>query len=177
MNAQFFGKAGLPFGGAWFTASFLTLGSLLARDQPDIVWSRSGHSGTCPLAFSSNGWLLAAGTTEQDPVIGTSSYAVRIWRVADGRLLKSIDAQASPTSVAFSPDGTLLAAGGFDDLIRVWRLSDSELLCSQTKGDVVCVAFSADGTLATWASDESTIELWRVPEGTRLRTLTGRSWS
>jgi len=124
MKVQLFGKAGLPLGGAWLIASFLTLGSLLAQDQPDIVWSRSGHSKTCPLAFSSNGWLLDAGTTEQDPVIGTSSYAVRIWRVADGRLLTSIDAQASPTSVAFSPDGTLATWASDESTIELWRVPE-----------------------------------------------------
>src|SRR2546423_357823 len=62
-------------------------------------------------------------------------------------------------AVAFAPDGRLLASGGQDDCVRLWRLPDGtagpatleESACLDGhSGGVASLAFSADGrTLAT----------------------------
>ena len=71
-------------------------------------------------------------------------------------------------SVAFSPDGTLLATGGIDGL-RLWNPTTGQGLVTLTpnKSSVSVVAFSSDGrTLAS--SESGGIFLWDVDEVLRM---------
>jgi WD40 repeat protein len=67
-------------------------------------------------------------------------------------------------SVPISPDGQTLVSGSIDKTIKVWRLSDGELLrtLSGHQDLVISVAISPDGqTLASGGYDQ-TIKVWRV---------------
>lgn len=78
-------------------------------------------------------------------------------------------------SIAFSPEGQLLASGGSDQTIKLWDVATGRELRTLTghSDDVESVAFSPDGrTLASGSNDE-TIKLWDVVTGRELRTLTG----
>lgn len=71
-------------------------------------------------------------------------------------------------SVAFSPDGELIAAGSWDKLIRVWRVSTGELcFVGKCEGPVLSISFSTDGGLL--ASASSDVRLWEVGSGQLLR--------
>ena len=68
------------------------------------------------------------------------------------------------TSVAFSPDGTTLAAGSTDGTVRLWDMATHRQITTLTgpTGAVNSVAFSPDGkTLATGSADH-TVRLWDV---------------
>lgn len=75
-------------------------------------------------------------------------------------------------SVAWSPDGDLIASAGRKDVgVRVWRASDGSLVRTLPSDPVWAnVAFSPDGrTLA--AGDRGVIKLWQVDEGHMLRAI------
>ena len=78
-------------------------------------------------------------------------------------------------AVAFSPDGTLLAAGLEDATIRLWRIADQTPLQTLEghSGAVWSVAFSPDGSLLASGSADSDINLWSLPDGSFVRQLTG----
>lgn len=70
-------------------------------------------------------------------------------------------------SLAFSTDGTLLLAGSWDGLVRLWDVESRTDLRTFVGhvSSVTSVAFSPDGTQAASASVDGTVRLWDVATG------------
>lgn len=76
------------------------------------------NSRTYALAFSPCGGYLASGTWWQK---GMEKMAIRLWDVATGENIHTFWGHTTDVqSLAFSPDGTMLASGGFDGTILLW---------------------------------------------------------
>jgi WD40 repeat protein len=76
-------------------------------------------------------------------------------------------------SVAFSPDGEVLAACDTAGVIHLWQVSDwQKLLTCEGHQHWVCeVAFSSDGKYLVSASGDTTVKIWNAKTGECLRTL------
>ena len=88
-----------------------SLTTLFAIPQPET-------RGPYALAFSPCGKYLASGTWWEN---GMEKMAIRLWDVASGENIATL--WGHPTdiqSLAFSPDGTLLASGSFDSTTLLW---------------------------------------------------------
>ena len=90
-------------------------------------------------------------------------------------LLSSIEKRSSSYSVAFSPDGRLLASGSEDGTVKLWDVQARTLLQTlEGHADPVwSVAFSPDGRLLASGSGDRTVKLWDVQNHGELQTLLG----
>lgn len=127
------------------------------------TWQLSNESWT--MAVSPDGRMLATTSGEFIPRRIPDDYNVQagslveIRRVSDGSLIKTLDFFAA-SSLAFSHDNSLLAAGGYNGEIKIWRTSNGELVYSLNGLD----PYRKSGTKTNIASF--------TPDGKHLVTLT-----
>jgi WD40 repeat protein len=113
------------------------------------------------VTLSPDGELLA---------VGTHFGALSLWKTTDDRgdaarlLPTSPDTDNSIRTVAFSPDGRILASADRNGVIRFWDVRARKELAQRRghTGSVNCLVFSPDGnTLASGGAD-TTILLWDI---------------
>ncbi len=78
------------------------------------------------------------------------------------------------TSVAHSPDRTLLAFGGVDGSVHIWRMPAGEPVAEFTAhaGTVQALTFAPDGRSLVPVSMDRGVSLWQMPQGTLLHKFT-----
>lgn len=129
------------------------------------------------VAFSPDGRTLAVGSgrgLEQVwqffTVVPASGAAAKLGQVKlydthTGQELATFPGDVSGVySLAFSPDGKLLAMGSGDALVKLWAL-DAPKTATTLRGHTALVrslAFSADGKTLASASHDLTVRLWDV---------------
>jgi len=133
-----------------------------------------GNKQFTAVAFHPNGQYVASDRHRTNAAL---------YRVSDGASVWETFGAWEIQSVAFSPDGSIVAAAGgyrgLDVKIRLLRASDGQLLHSLTTSNsygVRQLAFSPDGQWLVAGCYESTsfaggVEIWRVSDWTQVRRL------
>jgi WD40 repeat protein len=86
--------------------------------------------------------------------LGTAAgTAIRLWDPRTGARLATLAAHAAVTSIAFRPDGRLLAAACDDGLVELWSIADASLVAmlampGEASGLVIAPDGAVDGALA-----------------------------
>ena len=114
-------------------------------------------------------WLLPEGLPAKTSRCGTI------------RAAKELNALTGHTnwiySIAFSPDGKILASGSVDEKIWLWNMtsgSQLRVLAGHTN-TVNCVAFSPNGQFLASGSQDLTVKLWNVLTGQELACIRGHT--
>ena len=125
------------------------------------------------VAFSLHGTLAA----------GLDNGQVELWEVETGERIGTLRHAdwGRVTSVAFSRDGTALASGSWDQVIKVWDVETRrevgtwEVARDSDSYWNISVAFSPDGTRLVSGFQDGTVRLWEVATQTELATLEGHT--
>jgi WD40 repeat protein len=120
-------------------------------------------------ALSSFGAALATVSADEDA-------PTRIWDVRTGRQTGELPGQGqSFTSVAFSPDGSLVATASTDNDAQVWnaRTGEQVAVLHGHEDKVFSVAFSPDGTRIVTGSDDRTAREWDARSGAQIMVFKG----
>ncbi len=175
----------VPFGPLAGVAAvaFSSDGKLLATGgyQEVLIWDlagarllrRIGHGSISnlvqDLAFQKDGLLLAA--AEGNP---SGPGAVKVFHALEGRLVMNLSEPKDVVySLAFSPDGKWLAAGGADALVHVWSVADRKQVAALKEHSewIDKVAFSLDSKFLASAGDDRSALVWEVGTWKRLARL------
>lgn len=110
------------------------------------------------VAYSSNGQFVAVGLAQSDGrviLIDATSYGM----VAEYQVTS-----AGVSSLAFSPDNTMLLVGGSDNTFAIYDTqSDQPIMARSVNENVRHVSFSPDGSFITIATDKPEVIFFGVP--------------
>ncbi|MCY3764095.1 MAG: hypothetical protein OXH06_01555, partial [Gemmatimonadetes bacterium] len=145
-------------GQAWFN---------LVSISPYHYATLSGHTHrVVGVLFSPVGKVVASGSHDN---------TIRLWDVATGAILATLQQPDAVNSVAFSPDGSTIASGSYDGNVHLWAVATGQLIATLEgqAGEVWSVSYSPDGSTLASLSSDGKIRLWEVETRKTNTTLSG----
>jgi WD40 repeat protein len=129
--------------------------------EPTALRTLTGDPDTLlkDVAFSPDGQFVAASAWYTD--------LIQLWSVATGEptMVLSLDSGIAQ-SLAFSPDGSLLAAGMFDGSIRLWSLTDGRQTATLQgpASPIGKLVFAPDGQTLAVGGQAGQLTLWTIAD-------------
>ena len=146
--------------------------------QKPVMVVQAGHASRVrAISFSPDGRLLASASGEGTYWTVAQPNVVKLWDVATGTELRTLDVKSLATWVGFSPDGRRVAAKGTQivEKVQVWDVASGAELAGVKPGpEFKSSAVSSDGKIAA-DLDGNNIKLRDAATGAARRTLASRT--
>jgi WD40 repeat protein len=97
---------------------------------------------------------------------GSRDKAVKLWNLADGRVVRQFDGHSQPVrSVTFTRDGRFVVSASEDGTIKVWDLGTGKEFRTFRghTATVTGVAVSPDGRDLASSSADGSVRIWQLP--------------
>ncbi len=154
------------------------------QSAPNQQWD--AYTFTPPIAPPQAGMnALVFDPIHQVLISGDNKGTVNLWNITNQEHLQTLienqqalQSHSSPGAIAtlaLSPDGEVVAAGGWDDAVRVWNRQTGQLLhtLSGHRADVTCIVMHPNGQHVISGSRDKTIQLWDWQTGESLLCFKG----
>lgn len=135
------------------------------------ICTLTGHKdNVVAVVFSPKGNVLASSGDINDKT-------VKLWFLTENQnitLKGHSDWFGGVYSIAFSPDGKLIASGSKDKTIKIWEVyTGKELITLEGHSDdVTSVVISSDNKILASGSKDKTLKLWTLATGKLISTVT-----
>jgi WD40 repeat protein len=123
-------------------------------------------------------------------VIAAGTFGVALFNSADGVLIRKLTVAEAIHGVAFSPEGSRIAAAGRDKVVRIWNTATGELVRTiepqgfmQFVGDqtfvepiavpILAVDFAPDGKSLATAGSDRMVRIWDLESGKERQRFEG----
>jgi len=147
----------------------------------DVVWEDNSE-----MHFPNHGksvFAISAHPTEPLAASGGEDDFGYVWDIADGEVVVKLTGHTdSVTSTGFSADGEMIATGGMDGRVRVWRRVGKEnwkiwefLTELQGPDEVMWIRWHPKGNVLLAGSNDTTVWLWQLPSGNTMQVFAGHT--
>jgi WD40 repeat protein/serine/threonine protein kinase len=129
-------------------------------------------------------WVLDMACSPDGRYLATASLGflfqgeVKLWDADTGKEGRTLSGhRITARSLAFSPDGMELAAGGMDKIVVIWDVATGKQLRTLKGHDgwILSVAYSPDGKHLATASEDGTARVWNTATGAEVLRFPGHA--
>jgi WD40 repeat protein len=150
-------------------AALVSIAAIASASEPIYLWQKIGFGYLArSVAFSHSGNVIAASQ-------GLDGYAIKLWNSQTGAYIRTLVGSGhSVEQIVFSPDDQFIIGAGHDFYVRVWRVSDGQMVHAiLQEWHVSSVAWTPSGDRFLSGNLSGTVRIYSSATGQLLRTVSG----
>jgi WD40 repeat protein len=120
------------------------------------------------------GSLLELSPDNQYVVTAGEDYAIRMWEMESGKMVKElVGHQGTISTLKYMDNGRTLVSGSRDSTLRIWDMSTGrcQRVLTGHQGPIRAMEISVDQNSLLTGSTDKTIRLWDLKSGKQIKTI------